>query len=146
MSLRNSRERPEQVARLARLLESADLAEVGHAIRYLLAQLKVNFRPLYTETIKAFSLLKRGDEIWESVWAELEKTHHATVFAVPDLGVFVPAWTEVTARSSDAPDDEEEPEFRCTGLDKSKRIIDKEWQGVSDEASLDADDIKVSRP
>lgn len=156
MSLRNSRERPEQVARLGRLIAGVpldadtDVSDAAqHAIRYLLSQLKVNYRPLYAETVKALAALSKGraDAIWDNVWSELERTHHSTIFLVQDLDQVAPEWTSIHVikdKSERKMDEEDEAEFRCTGMDKSRRILDKEWAGIADETSLDADEVSVS--
>lgn len=158
MTLRNIRDRTSQIARLGRLLEAvpkdADaplLSATHHAIRYLLSQLKVNYRPIYPEAIKALSALTaaHGDVIWENVWGELEKTHAAQVFAVPDLEVETPAWTE--AQSGDGKgqreraklDSEEAAEFRCTAMDKMVKAFKKEWAGAEDLSILDAAEVPV---
>ena len=155
MTLRNIRDRTAQIARLGRLLQSVPkdanvglLSATNHAIRYLLSQLKVNYRPIYPEAIKALEALtpQHGETIWESVWGELEKTHAAGVFAVPDLETDSPAWTaQVTGKADKGKQEsEEEAEFRCTAMDKMVKVFKKEWAGAEDLSVLDAAEISVS--
>lgn len=158
MTLRNVRDRTAQIARLGRLLQSVPkdaseslLSATTHGIRYLLSQLKVNYRPIYPEAIKALQGLtsQHGDVIWEQVWAELEKTHAATVFAVPDLQVENPAWTVVEENGGKEKsraakqDSEEEAEYRCTAMDKMVKVFKKEWAGAEDLTIVDASEISV---
>ena len=158
MTLRNIRDRTAQIARLGRLLQSVPkdaeeslLSTVSHAIRYILSQLKVNYRPIYPEAIKALESLtgQHGDYIWASVWGELERTHAAKVFSVPDLEVDYPSWTAEKAEAGSKEqkgkqDSDEDAEFRCTAKDKLVRIFGHEWAGAEDVGQLDAAEIPVS--
>lgn len=155
MSLRNSRERPAQIARLARILvdlpknTNDELQETARlALRYLLSQLKVNYRPNYPETIKSFGLLApaRGDHIWDLLWDQLKKTHAAPTMILPDFGVQIPAWAQADSASDQrrkVQDEEDEAEFRCPNQERMIVAVNKALSGASDAAMLDRAEIPV---
>jgi U3 small nucleolar RNA-associated protein 20 len=137
MTLRNVRERTTNIARLSRLLLALpdDLEEdvegvVRHVIGYLLSQLKVSFRPLWAEIVQALS--------------SLAQRHAATVAQIPDFGVEKPDWASITPSQQKSEDEEEDPEFKCPNLDKSRRVLTTSWSSVKDEQQLDRAEIEVS--
>lgn len=127
MSLRNSREKPTQIARLGRLLVN-DFSRL--ALRYLLAQLKVNYRPLYPETIKWFSELanSQGEAIWDLVWTQLQLAHSSPP-NVPDFGYIVPNWATSTPSARIIEDEEDEAEFRCPNMERQNTVVTKALSG-----------------
>jgi U3 small nucleolar RNA-associated protein 20 len=154
MTLKNVRERTTAIARLSRALAALpddidqDMqATVRNVIAYLISQFKVNFRPLWAETVSALSVLARrqGEDVWLVVWQELQKTHEAKVALVSDLGVENPSWSiqhNEAPRSRD--DDEEDPEFRCPNLDKARKALSTAWADASYFAELERREIDVS--
>lgn len=151
MTLRNSREKPTQIARLGRLLLALplELEQVTFrlALRYLLVQLKVNYRPSYPETIKWFGQLasNRDEAIWELVWAELQQTHAAPVMSIPDFAAVTPAWAQSKpSREREVEDEEDEAEFRCPNLERQNKVVTKALAGGMDAETLDEGEISVS--
>ncbi|KAL7419756.1 U3 snoRNP protein [Cryptotrichosporon argae] len=134
MTLKNVRERTTQIGRLSRLLAAADNDDV-RAVPYLIAQLKVNYRPIYAETVAALAGLAQAhaDELWALVWTELRKTLQSSQTHVPDLGVDLPAWAEADEDEDEDPnadedqdkgvEEDEDAEFTCPSLGKSRRAI-----------------------
>ncbi|WVQ83544.1 hypothetical protein IAT38_005685 [Cryptococcus sp. DSM 104549] len=158
MSLKNVRERTTAISRLARTLvallpapSSLPPAMLKAATVYLVAQLKVNFRPVYPEAIAALAALcdagaSSREVVWETVWAELEKTNAAKVAVAADLGVEKPAWA--TARADKAhrgeeAKEEEEAEFRCPNAEKSRQAVGRAWGVVNEEGRLDSGEISA---
>jgi U3 small nucleolar RNA-associated protein 20 len=154
ISARNVRERTTEIARLGRFLASlpspkqtsreiTQLAEAG--TRYLLSQLKVNFSPLYAETIKALASLvtSQADLLWTLVWSQLEQTHTAKILRVPDLQQANPDWADLQAGSTATRDDSEES-ISCHNLDKAKRAMQEAWESDIDESLLASKEISVS--
>ena len=151
MSLKNVRERTTEIARLTRLLASlpaGSASMVEHVITYLLSQLKVNFRPLYAETVKSLAELggKYGDAVWQTIWTELEKVSRAESATVPDIGVTRPVWANAKPLSTDRASAEvdEEPEYRCPNLEKASVAVAESWDMSSNVQALDAAEISVS--
>lgn len=152
MSLRNVRERTSHIARLGRHLVAvpADaggevVETVKHAIRYLVAQLKVNFRPVWAETVTTVTTLtgKYSEDIWAVVWGELEKTVSTDQMVVPDLGVENPEWTrQKMVEEAEVEYEEEDMEFRCTGLAKGRTVVSRAWQENNDVSNLDVAEIQ----
>lgn len=149
MTLKNVRERTSNIGKLGRLLvsQSDDTTEriVQKAMRYLVAQLKVNFRPLYSETVTVLASLadRKGETLWDIVWDQLQQTISATEIHMADLDWIEPTWSRVRAslREDDGVLDEEDIEFRCTSLNKSRRVLDTAWakgesRDISDEAEI----------
>lgn len=149
MSLKNTRERTTQIARLGRQLgagSNPDETVVQWSINYLVAQLKVNFRPVWAETVTALTSLVGGhaESIWTTVWDELQKTTVTEEAVVPDLGVNYPEWTRQKAAQEEAEDDGDEgAEFRCHGLVRARNNILRAWQETNDTANLDVAEIPV---
>lgn len=150
MTLQNTRDRTTQIARLGRQLSSLsnpDETAVQWAINYLITQLKINFRPLYPETITVLTSLvgKHAEFIWATVWGELQKTIAAEEAKMPDLGVSYPEWTEQTVIQEVTLDDaEESAEFRCHGLLRARNNVLRAWQETNDTANLDVAELPVS--
>lgn len=152
MSLKNIRERTSNIGKLGRLLvgqtKNADKRVVEQAMRYLVSQLKVNFRPLYPETVQALASLAdaRGETLWTIVWDELQRTTNARVTHAADLDWEEPEWTKVwTGKPThDQQVDEEEVEFRCLSLNKGRHVLSKAWAAGHDTAALDQQEIEVS--
>lgn len=155
MSLKNVRDRTTQIARLSRHLSSltGDLEEsvaatVNSSISYLVAQLKVNFRPLWSETVTALTaqVPAHGNTIWTIIWEELQKTITAAKAVVPDLGAEYPEWTAQRVEVEEEEEaGDEDVEFRCTALSKGRANVSKAWQQNDDVAPLDVAEISVSR-
>jgi U3 small nucleolar RNA-associated protein 20 len=147
MSLKNVRERTSLIARLGRMLENTSVDEItlNMVITYLLSQLKVNFRPLYAETVNVLGEIAKthGEPIWTLVWQELEKTLAAEHASCPDLGSSLPPWAEKSSDS--APEDspaQEEDEYYCPGMTKTRKVIKSAW--VANRGDSTAKEVTVS--
>jgi U3 small nucleolar RNA-associated protein 20 len=153
MTLKNVRERTNNLARLGRYLVNQTspsdevAATINAAISYLVAQLKVNFRPVWAETVTALTALapKNAEQIWTIVWGDLSKTILADKAVMPDLGVTNPEWTtkKAAAEEDDGYDDEEH-EFRCTAQTKGRTAAAHAWAENNDATKLDIAEISVS--
>lgn len=151
--MKNVRERTANIAKLGRMLASQPKDEndrsIEQAMRYLVAQLKVNFRPLYAETITNLTTLAgtRGETLWTIVWEQLQRTIAADKSHAVDLDWEEPDWTRDVVRDtqgdSDAADDDE-AEFRCPNLFKGRRVLSKAWMASQNVQILDTDEITVS--
>lgn len=155
MSLKNTRERTAEIARLSRQLaavtdkDGALAATVKSAITYLIAQLKVNFRPVWAEIVTAVTALAKDhtDSIWTVVWDELQRTIMAEDVVMPDLGVSYPSWTkQKAAQEAEEDDSSEGAEFRCHGLVRARNNVLRAWNETNDPANLDVTEIPVSFP
>lgn len=152
MSLKNVRERTAHIARLGRHLvalpsDATDIASqtAKFAIKYLIAQLKVNFRPVWAETVTALTALaaRHSEDIWTVVWEEISKTISTQQTVMPDLGVVNPEWTkQKLAEEADVEYDEEDMEFRCTGLAKGRTVVARAWEDNNDVTNLDVAEIQ----
>jgi U3 small nucleolar RNA-associated protein 20 len=153
MSLKNVRERTANIGKLGRLLENIPASEeqqlVEDATRYLLSQLKVNFRPLYPDTIAALAGLgsSRGETLWGIVWEQLQKTISSETSHAVDLGWEEPEWTRVehthAVETEDA--DDEDAEFRCPNLIKGRRALSRVWANGTNASQFDISaEIEVS--
>lgn len=150
MTLRNVRERTTNISRLTRSISALPVALPKFVLKgivtYLVAQFKVNFRPVYPEAIAALSALteKYKEEVWEIVWTELERTNNAKEAVTLDLDAKHPDWAEEQGSNEDrAEKDEEEAEFRCPNLEKSKVVFSRVWGKRSQEEKLDQQEIGV---
>ncbi|WVW79710.1 hypothetical protein I302_101680 [Kwoniella bestiolae CBS 10118] len=155
MTLKNVRERTTSIARLARGVLSLSATTTKEwsqllkgVITYLVSQLKVNFRPIYAETITALSSIaeKQGETVWEIVWEELQKTDAAEGVSMLDLGVIKPFWAEKRYDQSESKrieQDEDEAEFHCHNLEKSKNTLNKVWAQTAHEDQLDQQEISA---
>lgn len=152
MTLRNVRERTNQISRLSRSLaalpKSTDSAIIEHAISFLLSQLKVNFRPLYVETIKALGEFGtvHGEALWSGVWTELEKISTAESATLVDIGSKRPSWTEKSASPREDLKEEEEAEYRCPNADKNIASVNESWSLSTDVFALDSAEASASFP
>lgn len=152
MSFQNARERTTQVARLGRQLDSLSNKEevastIKSAITYLIAQLKVNFRPVWAEIVTALTALAKGhtETIWTVVWEELQRTIVSEEVIMPDLDVTYPQWTKQTAaQEAEVDDGGEGAEFRCHGLVRARNNVLRAWQESNDATNLDVAEITVS--
>lgn len=154
MSLKNVRERTANIARVGRLLAAvpSDASEsvktvVLDALSYLLSQLKVNFRPLYSETITAIASLGStlGEEVWGLVWEDLQKTTQSREASVVDLEWQEPGWAKRRPRTTDSEGEaDEDIEFRCLSLQKGRNTFHAAWERTSETEFVDAADIEVS--
>lgn len=104
ISLRNVRERTTQIRKLGLMLEESlpDDWIIDSLVRYLLSQFKVNFRPLYSETIAVLSGIaaKKPDLLWAIVEHELELTKTNEVGRL--LLVPQPTWVDDVAADKKA--------------------------------------------
>jgi len=153
MTLQNVRERTSNIGKLGRILENIPASEehqlVEDATRYLLSQLKVNFRPLYPDTIKALAGLgsSRGETLWGIVWDQLQKTIASETAVGVDLDWEEPQWTKLAhSRVVEADEgDEEDKEFICPNLFKGRRALSAAWASNADPASeVQSEEIQVS--
>ncbi|CAK9786718.1 hypothetical protein CC85DRAFT_329402 [Cutaneotrichosporon oleaginosum] len=149
ISLKNTRDRTTQIARLSRQLAALSdsdkaAAPTKWAINYLIVQLKVNFRPVWAETVTALTSLvgSHAESIWTTVWGELQKTIVAGEAVMPDLEVLYPDWTRQKAIQEEVEDDSEESaEFRCHGLLRARNNVLRAWQETNDTANLDVVEV-----
>ncbi|WWC87549.1 uncharacterized protein L201_002439 [Kwoniella dendrophila CBS 6074] len=153
MTLKNVRDRTTSIARLSRAVLSVPSSALEEwrlllkgVITYLVAQLKVNFRPIYAETITALSSIaeRHGEMIWETVWEELEKTNSAEGATMVDLGVVRPSWASADHDEGDSrrvEREEDEAEFHCPNLEKSRNMLNRVWSQASHEDKLDQQEI-----
>nr|XP_019012391.1 U3 small nucleolar RNA-associated protein 20 [Kwoniella pini CBS 10737]OCF51172.1 U3 small nucleolar RNA-associated protein 20 [Kwoniella pini CBS 10737] len=151
MTLKNVRDRTTAISRLSRAILSLPASASTNmllkgVITYLVAQLKVNFRPIYAETIAALAATaqKQSEVIWEIVWEELQKTDAAGSASVLDLGFTKPSWAQKRYDESDnqkVEKDEDEAEFHCHNLDKSRNTLNKVWNQATQEDKLDEQEI-----
>ena len=155
MTLRNVRERTTLIARVGRLL--ADLpvdkrndlsAVLPHIISYLLAQLKINYRPLYAATVSALAGIgaQQGELIWSMVWQDLEKMSVPGGRQILDLDIKKPEWAVDIDDKDDGHNpeaEEEETDFRCHNLEKSNAIVASAWNATDDARHLDVKEISV---
>jgi U3 small nucleolar RNA-associated protein 20 len=153
MTLQNVRERTANIGKLGRLLEAIPASDenqlVEDATRYLISQLKVNFRPLYPDTIAALAGLgsSRGETLWSLVWDQLQSTIASETAVAVDLDWAEPEWTKVApVQSGDSDEgDEEDKEFICPNLFKGRRALSSAWASSADPASADlSEEIQVS--
>jgi U3 small nucleolar RNA-associated protein 20 len=155
MTLKNVRERTTNIARVGRLLfavpkdTSSEIRQVTqNAMAYLLSQLKVNFRPLYSETIKTVASLApvHGEYLWTLIWDELQKTNDSREATVVDLEWTEPSW--IKSRPSqvnpEGDEDEDEIEFRCLSLRKTRSTLSRAWDQTTEVTSVDQADYDVS--
>ncbi|WRT65418.1 uncharacterized protein IL334_002361 [Kwoniella shivajii] len=149
MSLKNVRERTTSISRLSRAVTSLPPSTVEQwsilfkgVITYLVSQLKVNFRPIYSETILALSTVaqKQGEVVWEIVWEQLQKTDSAKSVTMLDLNVTKPTWAQYRSEDSETKrigKEEDEAEFHCPNLEKTRKSLNRVWTQVTQEDKLD---------
>ncbi|ORX36413.1 hypothetical protein BD324DRAFT_651653 [Kockovaella imperatae] len=136
ISLKNVRERSTNIKRVARYLQNGVDSDkevsttlVTNIIRYLMSQLKVNFRPIYAETIAALGQLatRYADTMWSLIWTdivEIDLSHPS----VPDLGQSSPSWSRPSERDqSSAPREEEDPALLCHNLVHFQGKFNEAW-------------------
>lgn len=152
MTLKNVRERTANIGKLGRLLaaqpKDEDQRVVEQAMRVLVAQLKVNFRPLYPETVSALAALadERGEVLWDIVWDQLQRTISAADVHAVDLDWTEPTWAheEVDQSPDDDAIDEEDAEFRCLSLNKGRRVLETAWASSETRDLSSTAEIEVS--
>jgi len=118
-------------------------------VSYLVAQLKVNFRPLYAETISALAGLagQHGEIVWSAIWQEMEALSTAKSVSVIDLGVENPEWVSRGAKHTtgySSGDEDEEADFGCHNLEKSRLAVNGAWDVFRNAGELDANEVSVS--
>lgn len=154
MTLKNVRERTANIGKLGRMLAAQPKDEndrsIEQAMRLLVAQLKVNYRPLYAETVTNLASLAstRGETLWNLVWEQLQRTIAADKSHAVDLDCEEPDWTRdggADLPMNDDTADEDEAEFRCPNLFKGRRTLSKAWLASQDTRLMDTDEITVSR-
>ncbi|KAI0090560.1 armadillo-type protein [Irpex rosettiformis] len=73
------RERVLRIGRLNQFLKDDDEASVEVVVRWLVAQLKINLRPLWSSTASAIASISErkgfGDVVWRFVFEELKSSH-----------------------------------------------------------------------
>lgn len=152
MTLKNVRERTASIGKLGRTLAGQakvlDPVLLEQAIRFLISQLKVNFRPLYAETIGALAGMadSSGEVLWKVLWKELQRTTSADVSHAPDLDWVQPTWATSHSQPETQQDnmDEEDVEFRCPNANKGRRALSNAWEASQDHTVLDRKEIVVS--
>lgn len=150
MTLKNVRERTTLISRLGRRILSLDLSSedgaraLDNCLVYLVAQLKVNFRPLYPETITTLASIaeRYPAQVWEKLWTELVK---AAKGDLADLGVSLPlSWAQPKSAFAEENEEEKEKEFGCPNLARVQKEVAR-W--IGDPAiTEDDEEVKVSLP
>ena len=155
ISLRNVRERTTLIARLGRLLtilsddeQNTVTENLPHIIGYLLAQLKVNYRPLYAETVSALAGIGalQGELIWSMVWQDLERMSITGGRQMLDLDIQKPKWAADVDKGGDGPRveaEEEEEDFRCHNLEKGDAVVASAWDLADSDQHLDVKEVSV---
>ncbi|KIY70650.1 hypothetical protein CYLTODRAFT_391770 [Cylindrobasidium torrendii FP15055 ss-10] len=119
LDVQGVRERTLKISRLTQGNTSNDIA-VEICIRWLLAQLKVNLRPLWKPAASALAELAQGghgDQVWEMIWAELQGTSLVK--------------SSVSGGREKREEDEEDWEDERTWRDPSAhkmRVMVRDWQ------------------
>lgn len=157
MTLKNVRERTTHIARLGRLLAGLsddDEASVSMAlpdvIGYLVSQLKVNYRPLYAETVAALASLlgRHGEVVWSIIWQEMERVNSSSALKVVDLGTANPDWAVTMTdrnRSQRVEDEDEEGSFQCHNLNKGRLAVQTALDTTTESLRLDAAEVQVRK-
>ncbi|EIW69152.1 hypothetical protein TREMEDRAFT_71796 [Tremella mesenterica DSM 1558] len=143
VTARNVRERTTHIARLGRYLQALPQVDAPDellraAIKYLLSQLKVNFRPIYPEVVNSLATLANmhGDLIWSTVWGELEKVQQETRSKTTDLLSETPQWiNDGRAPGSTNRLDEDNEDFLCPNLQKSRVIEAAAWSTTNQDVA-----------
>ncbi|ODN80830.1 hypothetical protein L202_02973 [Cryptococcus amylolentus CBS 6039] len=150
MTLRNVRERTTEISRLTRALAALPSKELLPAnvlaavVAYITSQLKVNFRPIYPEAIATLSSIaeQHKEIVWETLWSELQKTNSSSAAIAVDLDIEYPEWALVKGETEQKIEkDEDEAEFRCPNLEKSRVIFGKVWERKTQENKLDEHEV-----
>ncbi|WWD16787.1 hypothetical protein CI109_101219 [Kwoniella shandongensis] len=153
MTLKNVRERTTNIARLSRTITSLSSQRIEEwsivmrgVIGYLVAQLKVNFRPVYAETIDALAAVaeKQGETVWSIVWEQVQKANVAQAASMVDLDVVNPEWTVARRDNNESrrdEQDEDDVQYHCPNLEKGRNAVGKAWIQASDEEKLDQQEI-----
>ncbi|PCH35508.1 hypothetical protein WOLCODRAFT_125908 [Wolfiporia cocos MD-104 SS10] len=81
LDLQSSRERVHRISRLPVVIKDDDEVGVDAACRWLIAQLKVNLRPLWAAAASALSTLAErfGDLVWRLLFEQLQAVANSTV-------------------------------------------------------------------
>lgn len=106
-------------------------------------QLKVNFRPLYPDTIDVLATFaqKYAEPFWQLAFGELEKCSKND----PSLLVTVdkPAWvTEAEASRTEETDDDVDKSLHCPNANKLDRLLNLAMNG-EDTNSGDPEELEV---
>ncbi|THH26353.1 hypothetical protein EUX98_g7834 [Antrodiella citrinella] len=86
LDVQGVRERVLRISRLGQVLRDDDEIGADLAVRWLIAQLKVNLRPLWKPTAEALAQLSHrfGDLVWRLVFAEVRKvTETESTYSAP---------------------------------------------------------------
>ncbi|KAF9222298.1 hypothetical protein BS17DRAFT_735750 [Gyrodon lividus] len=122
LDMHGVRERVLRIGRIGQVVKDDEPMATDLCIRWLISQLKVNLRPLWSPAAEALSSLAKrfGDSVWMCVFGELQ----VVTKAEKDTGV--PGWFSgsVTENGSDDPW-EEERTWRDGAAHKIRTVISK---------------------
>ena len=142
LSLERVRDRAANIKRLGIFIQEnvnserpLSEAELRGALMYLCSQLKVNFRPLYSETAVALSQVAstHGDLLWNIIWPQLIRTQsvrqlehtstdHAATMIMNDVSA-----DDMTGKKAEVCN-EEDPSMRCTSLHRFQATSSQVWK------------------
>ena len=138
MTLKNVRERSTRIRRLVRHIISQedeerviDSATLRGVINYLLAQLKLNYRPIYAETVSSLAEIasSHGEVVWSAIWDELLKLGSSKSVHVVDFGVEDPPWASSALDESETASvpNPGDGDLVCHSLHESRNVFDVAW-------------------
>jgi U3 small nucleolar RNA-associated protein 20 len=109
----------------------------------LTGQLKVNFRPLYSDTIEVLSELgKRYPEmLWTIAMTEINKCHAGDLANL--VSVVKPTWAKTSLQDESSLSNDEGKSFSCPNANKLYQATDQELASEIVEV-LDTEIIEVS--
>lgn len=114
-----------------------------------LGQLKVNFRPLYPDTIETLSEISEhhSEAVWDCVWEEIQKciTHDVNTLRT----IVKPSWADLPSTKSEEEDvTEEDKSMTCHNAVKLDKVVESEFSGEggsnTEESAVSAFVIDVS--
>ena len=124
LDVQGVRERSLRIVKLEQAVAHGVGLESDLAIRWILAQLKVNLRPLWSSAAKALSALasRYGDLVWTMIFSEMQATYLTEEVEVPE---WISSFEEVQ-NLDDV--DEEERTWRDPSGHKTRTAVAK-WEG-----------------
>ncbi|OBZ65821.1 U3 small nucleolar RNA-associated protein 20 [Grifola frondosa] len=86
VDVQGSRERILRISRLPPVVKDGDEVAADACARWLIAQLKINLRPLWSAAATALSTLSErfGDKVWRLLFEELQATAQSESSIIPD--------------------------------------------------------------
>ncbi|KAG8958312.1 U3 snoRNP protein [Tulasnella sp. 419] len=126
LDMTGAKERQLKISRVA--LGVTGQVELKLILTWLIAQLKVNIRPLWGSTAKAIGSLSAEngaarDLTWELVFRELKRSVAANEV---DLGVYAPSWTKDGPKEEKEEEREKEKTWRCPSRYNIEKTVEKD--------------------